>query len=107
MGDRRRIGALVIVFLLVAFASPTAAVAAECEGDECQAPPPPPAEVIPATSVVEGPGNPPVRFEGEKPKTGGKPKHKHPKRPSHKGHAKSAHASRHSGPRQTTREGPR
>jgi hypothetical protein len=41
--------------------------AAECEGDDCQVPPSPPEEIIPATAVVEGPANPPVRFEGQKP----------------------------------------
>ncbi len=35
---------------------------ADCDGDECQVPPAPPAEVIPATSVVNGPPNPPVHF---------------------------------------------
>ena len=70
-----------VMSALLAF--PTAGIAAECEGDECQAPPPPPAEVIPATSVVEGPGNPPVHFEGEKPKPK-KPGHKHHRRPTHK-----------------------
>jgi hypothetical protein len=43
---------------------PTGALGAEaaCEGDECQGPPPAPQEVIPATAVVKGPENPPVRF---------------------------------------------
>jgi hypothetical protein len=85
---------LALASLLVAFAFPTAGLAAECEGDDCQVPPPPPAEVIPATSVVVGPGNPPVRFEDEKPKAGGKPGHKHPKHPAHKGGGNHAHAKR-------------
>jgi hypothetical protein len=88
------VGGLALVSLLAALAFPTAGLAANCEGDDCQVPPPPPAEVIPATSVVEGPGNPPVRFEGEKVKPGGKPKHKHPKRPAHKG-GKHTHAKGH------------
>jgi hypothetical protein len=47
---------------------------AECDGDECQGPPPAPAEIVPGTAVVEGPQNPPVRF----PKAHGR-KH-HPKK---------------------------
>jgi len=47
---------------------------AECAGDECQVPPAPPAEVIPATAAVEGPANPPVHFP--KPH---KKRHKHHK----------------------------
>lgn len=59
---------------------PPTAVAVECEGDECQVPPPAPDDPVPPTSAVQGPPNPPVRFP--KPR-----KHKHP----HKHHR---HASR-------------
>jgi hypothetical protein len=57
-----------------------AASAAECNGDECQGPAPAPEEVIPATAVVEGPPNPPVRFPGDRDKSNGKRHHakKHP-----------------------------
>lgn len=65
---------------LLALALPApAALGAECAGDECQGPPPAPEEVIPGTSVVEGPGNPPPRF----PKHGGGKK-KHHKHTHHK-----------------------
>lgn len=61
-------------FLAAASAGPSTApvVAAECEGDECQAPPPPPDDPMPATAVVQGPPNPLVRF----PKPQRKPKGK-------------------------------
>ncbi len=52
------------------FPEPTPGI--ECEGDECQGPPFVPEDPAPATSVVSGPPNPPVRF----PKTGC-PKGKH------------------------------
>jgi hypothetical protein len=55
------------------------ATAAECAGDECQGPPPAPEEIVPGTAIVEGPGNPPVRFPHHRGK-----KHKH----SHKHHHK-------------------
>lgn len=42
--------------------APGPAPAAECNGDECQGPPPVPEEVVPGTAVVQGPPNPPVRF---------------------------------------------
>jgi hypothetical protein len=42
--------------------SPPVARAAECAGDDCQGPPPAPAEIVPGTAVVEGPQNPPVHF---------------------------------------------
>lgn len=45
--------------------APAAAIGAECEGDECQAPPPPPAEIVPGTATVNAPGNPPVRFPAQ------------------------------------------
>lgn len=51
-----------------------AALAVECEGDECQGPPPAPVETIPGTAVVEGPQNPPVRF----------PRARQPRKPHHK-----------------------
>lgn len=53
--------------------------AAECEGDDCQVPPPPPAEVVPGTAVVEGPANPAVRF---------------PKAHKHRKHHRHPHANR-------------
>jgi hypothetical protein len=53
--------------VLAALVLAPVAGAAECEGDECQAPPAPPSEVLPASAFVEGPANPPVRFEGQKP----------------------------------------
>lgn len=34
---------------------------AECEGEACQSPPPPPGEVTPASSQLRGPGNVPAR----------------------------------------------
>jgi hypothetical protein len=40
----------------------TPALAADCVGDDCQVPPAPPDDAVPATMVVEGPSNPPVRF---------------------------------------------
>lgn len=52
------------------------AAAAECEGDDCQGPPPAPEEVIPGTAVVAGPPNPPVRFPARHRKQKQK-KHKH------------------------------
>jgi hypothetical protein len=59
-------------------ASPPA-LAAECNGDECQSPPPAPEEIVPGTAVVEGPQNPPVRFpKPHKPKKHHGKKH-HPK----------------------------
>jgi hypothetical protein len=72
--------------VLLALALPSgAALGAECAGDECQGPPPAPEEVIPATAVIEGPANPPVRF----PKQGSGKKqehHKHNHHPKHHHH---------------------
>jgi hypothetical protein len=55
-----------------ALVGPASAVAAECEGDECQAPPPAPDDPIPGTAAVNGPSNPPVRFPAHH---GGKKRH--------------------------------
>ena len=52
------------------------APAAQCEGDECQGPPPAPEEIVPGTAVVEGPPNPPVRYPKEHGGNKGKKKHK-------------------------------
>lgn len=41
---------------------PGTALAAECNGDECQAPPPAPDDPTPGTATAEGPPNPPARF---------------------------------------------
>jgi len=38
------------------------AAAAECVGDECEAPPPAPEDQTPGTATVEGPGNPAVHW---------------------------------------------
>jgi hypothetical protein len=64
--------------LAVALALPGQGLAADCFGDGCQGPPPAPEEVIPATSVVTGPQNPPVRFP--KPHQAKKHHHKRGKR---------------------------
>jgi hypothetical protein len=64
---------------------PALAAAAECNGDECEAPPPAPEDPTPGTAVVEGPANPPVRFP--KPHSGkhhGK-KHHHRRGARHRG----------------------
>jgi hypothetical protein len=87
-GADRRLAVLLFAaaFLLPvapAAVAPGSAVAAECAGDECQSPPPPPEDPTPGTSVVEGPSNPPVRF----PQT-------HKKKPSKGGHR---HKHRHGG----------
>jgi outer membrane biosynthesis protein TonB len=83
---RRGLRALALVTLALALAgslaerpvgatlAPVSARAAECNGDECQGPPPAPEEVTPGTAVVEGPENPPVHF----------PKPHHPKQPHRK-----------------------
>lgn len=77
MDRKPRLGlALALALSVVALALPGPALAAECEGDECQGPPPAPEEVVPGTAVVEGPQNPPVRF----------PNSHHPKKPGHKKH---------------------
>jgi hypothetical protein len=82
--DRRGLGrGLCGLAVAAALALAPVAGAAECEGDDCQVPPAPPAEVLPATAFVEGPANPPVRFEGQKPaapKPGGHHHHHHGKR---------------------------
>lgn len=39
-----------------------------CEGEACQAPPPPPADVVPGSATFEGPGNPPRKAGGRCPK---------------------------------------
>jgi len=72
VGARNARTAAAALALAVAAAAGAAArgPAAECAGDDCQVPPPPPAEVIPATAVVEGPPNPPVRFPQQR-------RHKH------------------------------
>jgi hypothetical protein len=81
-----------VLILIAAFAVgplgsasvPPPALAAECNGDECQGPPPAPEEVTPGTAVVEGPQNPPVRF----------PKHHKPKK-----HHGKKHHPKHRGKR--------
>jgi hypothetical protein len=85
---RARLRGIVAIVAIAALAAPAATLGAEapCEGDECQGPPPAPEEVIPATAVVSGPENPPVRFpQAHKPKP--KPKHKghHRGKRHHKG----------------------
>jgi len=57
-----------------ALAAPAAAAGAECEGDDCQAPPAAPDDPVPATSAVDAPPNPPVRFPKSRPH-----KHRHRK----------------------------
>ncbi len=74
-----KVGVLAITCLLL-FA-PAPALAAECEGDECQGPPPAPAEIVPGTATVEGPQNPPVHFPRHHPK-----KHHRKKQPHHRRH---------------------
>ncbi|HEX6780618.1 MAG TPA: hypothetical protein VF125_01170 [Solirubrobacterales bacterium] len=74
MIDRTRRLCLPLSLSVAALILPGPALAAECEGDDCQGPPPAPAEIVPGTAVVEGPQNPPVRF----------PKARHPKKPDHK-----------------------
>lgn len=85
-GDARRAvlavcAALVLAAGAAAFSplAPPPALAAECNGDECQSPPPAPEEPIPGTAVVEGPPNPPVRF----------PKHHPSKHGTHRRHRTS------------------
>jgi hypothetical protein len=70
-GRARRWALTALVAALVLM--PGAAVGAECEGDECQAPPAAPDDQAPATAVVQGPPNPPVRFP--KPRKPHKRKH--------------------------------
>jgi hypothetical protein len=65
-GARRR-GGWAVLAAALALALPGAGTAAECAGDECQGPPPAPAEVVPGTAVVEGPENPPVHFPKPRP----------------------------------------
>jgi hypothetical protein len=75
-----RLGRLLrLAALCAALAVPAHAVAAECNGDECQGPPPAPEEVTPGTAVVQGPPNPPVRF----PTHHKKKHHKHHKHHRH------------------------
>jgi len=57
-----------------------APVGVECDGDECQGPAPAPEDPTPATAVVEGPPNPPVRFPKSHPK-----KHHHRVHHRHRG----------------------
>jgi hypothetical protein len=52
------------VALCMGLAGP--ALGAECEGDECQGPPPAPEEVVPGTAAVVAPGNPPVHYPKER-----------------------------------------
>lgn len=54
--------AIVLCAAAFALALPGSALAAECAGDDCQGPPPAPAEIVPGTAVVEGPPNPPAHF---------------------------------------------
>lgn len=68
---------LTLLLWLAVLAMSGSSPAAECAGDECQGPPPAPAEVTPGTAIIEGPPNPPVRF----PKPHAK-KH-HPKKHHH------------------------
>jgi hypothetical protein len=49
-----------------ALAVPVAGLGAECEGDECQGPPPAPEEIVPGTAAVVAPGNPPVHYPKER-----------------------------------------
>jgi hypothetical protein len=56
---------------------PSQAMAAECVGDECEAPPPAPEDPTPGTASAEGPANPPVRFPAPPRKHKHKHKHKH------------------------------
>jgi hypothetical protein len=85
---RRCVLAIALFLSLVTLAVSAPALAAECAGDECQGPPPAPAEVVPGTAIVEGPQNPSVHFP--KPHHPKKPRHKnpgakkHPKPPSHR-----------------------
>ena len=51
-----------LVFPLAAPSGPSAALAAECTGDECQFPAPPPDDPTLPTAVVVGPPNPPVHY---------------------------------------------
>ena len=85
-------GLLVGLAILLAPAAPTSlwppqAIAAECEGDECQGAPLAPDDPAPGTAVVEGPPNPPPHW----PKSG-KATHRHSKRGGH--HHASAHHGR-------------
>ena len=88
---RAFIAPLVVAALLAIGTHP--ARAAECAGDECQGPPPAPAEIVPGTAIVEGPENPPVHF----------PKTHRPKKPK-PGHPKK-HGKKHPGQRQPEARG--
>lgn len=70
-----RKGRCLLAVLAAALGLASPATAAECAGDECQGPPPAPAEVVPGTAIVEGPQNPPVHFP--KPHQPKKPKKHH------------------------------
>jgi hypothetical protein len=59
------------------------ALAAECEGDECQPPAPAPDDPTPGTAVAEGPSNPPVHYPKVR-----KPHH-------HKKHHRGPHRRNH------------
>ena len=89
--------ALLGVLGALGLASAGQAGAAECAGDECQSPAPAPEEVIPATAIVEGPANPPVRF----PKSGaGTKKHQGKKHhPAKKHHTRRGKHTRRGGRR--------
>jgi hypothetical protein len=79
---RARIAVLLVTAALLPIAPaalPAPAIAAECNGDECQGPPPAPEEVTPGTAVVQGPPNPPVRFPAHHKKK----RHKHRKHYRH------------------------
>lgn len=89
MGRSAKLSLLPIAFLLALGSGPAGfpdrldpAAAAECEGDECQGPPPAPEEIVPATAIVEGPPDPAVRFP--KPRHSKKHHSKKPKRHSGK-----------------------
>jgi hypothetical protein len=89
--DRTRRLCLALSLSVAVFILPGPALAAECAGDECQGPPPAPAEIVPGTAIVEGPQNPPVHF----------PKPHHPK----KHHAKKHDAKKHPGQKRSGARG--
>jgi hypothetical protein len=63
---RRFVGLLLAAALLLPAATLgpplEPALGAECNGDECEAPPPAPEDPTPGTAVIEAPGNPPVHY---------------------------------------------
>lgn len=80
----RRLGLILVAAAILAAATGTQglapAIAAPCEGDECQGPAPAPDDPVPATAVAEGPPNPPVRFS----KPDRRKKQRHGKQRHHK-----------------------